>query len=288
MTGTVNKWRVWCNTEHAWIELWDDDGEVPETCPHNNTHEIDTNKSAIVETVSSIFPLSEIGNKIAVHSSPKPTETNGTTYVVWTGAGDDMSTEEHVIGDGPLLQFQLTPGITTQQRDLKFSPQFGKVWIHEAYLTYNDAGFGDYITAYVVVSPTAIQPYANLMLYVTEDNWIKYAHPGITATHGFAASPHLIPRTYSKDGDWDYNGIELTPNLTSTGGFKISSIERHVHRFVNKIPIHGTNPYFELMSDESSLLPDGYFLRIEAYNMSDTEWNASVFIEVFREMTSKP
>jgi hypothetical protein len=42
------------------------------------------------------------------------------------------------------------------------------------------------------------------------------------------------------------------------------------------------------MSDESSLLPDGYFLRIEAYNMSDTEWNASVFIEVFREMTSKP
>lgn len=50
MSETVYKYRCYCNTELAYVYTWAT--SEPTVCPNNNTHSIDTNSIAIVETVS--------------------------------------------------------------------------------------------------------------------------------------------------------------------------------------------------------------------------------------------
>ncbi len=141
-----------------------------------------------------------------------------------------------------------------------------------------------------MASPTLLQPAVNLDLEIT-DNWVHLAAGGPgTGTHGFAASPVLLKRSKSMDGHWDYDEVNgLTPNMAGTGLYKISDIERAVHRYINKIPTRGSSyGYTTLTSDESAWLPPGYFIRVTAHNVSDTAWNACVFMEVFREQTAVP
>lgn len=244
------------------------------------------------------LPISDLdGFKISVHSSSKPVVEGSTTYVVWTGSGDDL--ENYVegcltcsIGEGELLQFLLTPEIPTKHVDVVFNPVYGRVWINEGYLKFNGGGVGDYMNAVVVADPTPMQQMANLDLIITEDNWIKYSPQGPgTGTHGFADASKiaLIPRTFSNDGDWNYDGVNLTPNFTSSGAYKMSDIERVIHKYINKIPCYGNcDTYFSMHSDETSELPKNYRLRISAHNTSLTTWNASVILEIYRQATYMP
>lgn len=126
---------------------------------------------------------------------------------------------------------------------------------------------------------------------ITPDNWVVSASGSPSnATHGFAGNPILIPRTKSKDGDWDYDPVNgLVPNLNGTGAYKISSIERVVHKYINHIPTHmDSYGYTRLTSDEAAYLPPGYFLRIIIENRSDSNWNCCLFMEVYREQTAVP
>lgn len=50
MATEVKLYRVWCNDESAHILTWND--VAPTTCPNNNGHTIDTNKTTIVRHVS--------------------------------------------------------------------------------------------------------------------------------------------------------------------------------------------------------------------------------------------
>lgn len=234
------------------------------------------------------MPMSTIDNKkIAVHPSYKPEVGEGITYAVWTGAGDDVISSPSKLGDGELLQFDTVKGTAVVTKDIKFDhAAFGRVWIHEAYLKFNNGGQGDYISAEVVASATALQQVANLDM-ILDGNNVKYAPGGPgTGTHGFAAAPTLVPRTFSADGDWDYNGISLTPNISGTGAYGISIVDTPVHRYVNKIPCYGSCPaYFSMSSDETAELLPGYFLRVTCNNVSDTAWHASIFMEIYRERT---
>lgn len=236
------------------------------------------------------LPRSNLDNtKLAVHSSPKPDISGLTTYAVWTGAGDDMGTGN--IGDGPLLHFASEVGVAQKTVDVEFHEDHGRVWLHEGYVKFSDAGSGDEMSAGVVANATPLQTSVNLDL-VIENNWVKFAPGGPgTGTHGFADASKiaLIRRSYSLDGDWDYDGINLTPNAEGTGLFKISDIERVVHRFVNRIPCYGTaSNFFTLSSDETTELPKNYFLRVTQKNVSDTVWHASVILEIYRERTFVP
>lgn len=246
----------------------------------------------VVETVdASQLPYSTLQNKLAVHSSPKPEPTGVTTYAVWVGAGDDPDlAEDESLGAGPLLSFNMQTGTPTVSRDIKFDPRHGRVWIHEAYIKFTDAGAGDYISADVVAPATPLQQVSDLDYTVHADGWLIYAGPG-AGTHGLAGNPVLVERSYSKDGDWNYDGVNLTPNVSGTGNYKITTQERAVHRYVNNIPVFGTTSnFFTLSSDESAELPValGYFLRINIYNVSNTNWNLSAIMEVFRERTYVP
>lgn len=46
----VKLWRCWCDTESAFVQVWSPD--VPTTCPNNNTHTIDQNKTVVIESIS--------------------------------------------------------------------------------------------------------------------------------------------------------------------------------------------------------------------------------------------
>jgi len=186
----------------------------------------------------------------------------------------------------------LVPGKSEHVIDVKHNQMMnGRVWIHEGYLKFENGGAGDYVDATVVAMATPLQTAANLDLIVT-DNWITYSTSGPgTGTHGFAdaAKIVLVPRPFSKDGDWDYDGTNLTPNFTNTGGYKMSDIERIVSKYMNKLPCRGTcNNFFSMTSDDTSELLQNYFIRITAHNVSNTTWFASAIIEIFRERTFNP
>ena len=213
------------------------------------------------------LPLSELGDKLAVHPSTKPTDPNKEFYLVWTGCGDDVT--NHSVGEGELLAFAVATGNPTVSKEIRFDPLFGDVYIHEGYAKWDGGSAGDHMSAMIMTDPTPVQQVASLDL-VVEDDWIKYSQSGPgTGTHGFAAAPTLVKRTFSKDGDWDYEGGNLTPNFAGDGLYKISTIERTVHKYINKIPLCGTSGgYDRLTSDETAWLPPGYFIRVTAYNAS--------------------
>ncbi len=234
------------------------------------------------------LPKSSLGNKLAIHSSSKPALPGKEFFLVWTGAGDDLTTTPPGVGAGDLLQFEMTPGTAMVTKDIHFAPEFGDIYIHEGYVKWEGGGMADHLCGDVIASPSVFQTAANLDLIIA-DNFIKYSPGGPgTGTHGFATTPVILPRPNTNDGDWDYNPVDgLLPNFAGTGGYKISDIERGVHSYINKIPTLGSSYGFtQLTSDETAYLPPGYFIRITVHNKSDTAWNACVFMEIFREQTS--
>ena len=154
---------------------------------------------------------------------------------------------------------------------------------------------GDYIIGDIRAEATPLQTSVNKDLEVNGSNWIVFASAGAgTGTHGWADASKivLIPRTFSKDGDWNFDGVNLTPNASSTGGYKISDIEQIAHRYVNKIPCSGTVPYFSITSDETSLLPPNYYVRItckteDGGNFAQV-WGLCVLLEIYRQRTHNP
>ena len=284
MSTTINKYRVWCNTESAWVETWDN--HEPTVCPNNIEHEINTSKTVSIDAVTQEMPFSYIdNNKIAVHSSAKPYYPGGMTYVIWAGAGDDMNIANDGIGKGEIIQFNMTPGVAVQKKRMQFNPAHGRVWIHQGYIRFEGGGMGDHIEADVVALATPLQTVANLTL-VVDNHWVKY-NP-VSGTHGFADASKitLIPRTFEKDGDWDWDGTSLTPNMAGIGGFKISDVEKLVQRYVNKLTVRG-NCYTlsPLTSHDTTELPANYVLEFTADNVSDTTWFADILVEIYRERT---
>jgi len=241
--------------------------------------------------IGNTLPMSDLGDKLAVHQSSKPLDSSKEFYLVWTGSGDDIT--NGIIGEGDLLAFDIKTTDATVSKEIRFDPQFGDVYIHEGYAKWDHSdgsnGAGDHMSAMIMADPTALQTVANLDLVIV-DNWVKLAPGGPgTGTHGFAATPTLIPRTLSHDGDWDYDGASLTPNLFGTGGYKISDIERTIHKYINRIPMcFSSNGYDRLTSDETAFLPPGYFIRVTAFNVTGSAWNCAFMFEVYRERTAVP
>ena len=246
-------------------------------------------KPAEVIDVSSLPKSTIDGNKLAVHTSAKPEIEGINTYAIWSGSGDDLNDLAGGNGQGPLTQIQTEIGVPESYVDIEFNPAYGRVWIHEAYIKFTGGGTGDYMSSVIYAYGVPLQQAVGLDLVVV-DNYITYSAlgPG-TGTHGFA-DPNkisLIPRTFSKDGDWDYDAINgLAPNFTGTGLYKMSDIDQPVHRFINKVPCYGNcASYITMSSDETSEMMSGYFARMTAHNVSNTEWHISAIMELYREVT---
>jgi len=232
-----------------------------------------------------VFTKSSIdGKSLLVHSSYKPSISDTSIYAAWVGSGDDVDND--IIGAGELLEFDMEPGLSTVSKVIKFTPSAGRVWIHEGYLKFTNGGKGDNLTADVVAPATLLQQSVNLDLILDGDQVkLSPSGPG-TGTHGFAATPVLIPRTFSKDGGWDYDGVNLTPNMSNTGMFMIRNVKIAIHRYINRIPCIGTaSSYVSLSSNETTELILPYYIEITCNNVSDTTWTTSVLLEIYREKT---
>ena len=248
---------------------------------------------APMEIITSDLPKSKLeGNPLAVHASYKPIITESMTYAVWSGAGDDLTDDVNGCGNGPLLSLESQLGTLHSYIDIEFNRLYGRIWLHEAYLKFTNAGQGDYVEATVHAYPVPLQQSVSLDLVVT-DNWISYAPGGPgTGTHGFAdpTAITLVDREFNADGDWNYDETNgLTPVFDGTGRYKMSDIEQTVHKFVNKVPCFGDcATYFSMSSDETTELQPGYFARFSMYNVSNTSWHASVIMELYRQKTFSP
>lgn len=234
------------------------------------------------------FPISDIDDtKVAVHTSYKPVIPGTTTYAVWTGAGDDIVGGE--VGGGDLLHFDMgagSPAVGVVSKEIRFLQSAGRVWIHEGYLKFTGAGEGDFITSTIVAPATVVQTSVNLDLELDGDE-IKFAAAGAgTGTHGFGGTPVLVPRTFSKDGSWDFDGTNLTPNIAGTGDYSIFTTEQDTHKYINRIPCYGDcSTYFSMSSDETSELNYPYYVRVDVHNVSGNRWHLSALLEIYRERT---
>jgi hypothetical protein len=237
--------------------------------------------------------------KLYVHSSSKPNVEGKTFYDVFTGRGD--CPDDGTLGDGPLCVFnfdQATPSGSpaaipsrSQIHHMEFIPSFGEVWLHGGYFSYVNAGVGDTITAYIMAGPSLVtDQLPSKQLVVDGEGWITAAvgspNPG---THDFAATPNLIPRTFSQDGDWDYDGTNLIPNLSGTGLYKININEKPVNRYVDDVPIIGSsNGYVKLGSSEAAHIPSGYHIDVVVTNVSGNAMQVAAIAQIYRERTFQP
>lgn len=236
------------------------------------------------------LPKSEVGNKLWVHSSGMPVVEGKSFYSIWVGAGDD--TDNHIMGGGELLVIQNEPGTPMKYVEMKFDDEVsGEVYLREGCMMWQNAKVGDYINAHIIADASKLQTLVNLDLIIDERGYVLYSPlgPG-TGTHGFASTPLLLPRTFSHDGDWDYNENDgLRPNFSKTGNYKISQNEHLVHKIMQRLPVLGSSAGLtRLVSEDSMRLRSGYKLRIECHNMSDSAWSAAFIITVYKERTSDP
>jgi hypothetical protein len=236
------------------------------------------------------LPRSEVGNKIWVHSSSKPVVTGKQFYSTWIGAGDDD--KNHTMGTSDLLAIKNEPGTPIKYVDMAFDQTLaGDVYIHEGFMMWEGAHVGDYINAHILAEGSHLQQLVNLDLIVDTDGYVSFSHGGPgTGTHGFADQPHLLSRTFSKDGDWDYSETNgLSPNFTKTGLYKINVNEQVVHRIMHKLPVIGSSGQpMRLVSEDCLKLPHGYFIRVETHNISDSDWSAAFIITAYKERTVAP
>ena len=247
---------------------------------------------------ASLLPFSDIdGKKLAVHPSYKPLLDDGTTYAVWCGAGDEVDGNGDLldggeVSAGPLLHLDCKMADAMKEVMVKFHPANGRIWLHEAYIKFSNAPEKSYISGGIIAMGTPLQQSVNLDLVVTNDI-ITYAPGGPgTGTHGFADATKIVlmPRTFSNDGDWNYDTVNgLAPVFDSSGAYKMSTVDTVVHRFVNRIPTFGDCPYFSITSDETTELPANFYVRVCAKTTDGStfaaDWHASVVLEIYRQKT---
>lgn len=224
------------------------------------------------------------GNKLAIHESSRPQIVGKTFHTYWTGSGDDMTTP--AIGKGSILTVQTTVSQATTAVDVEFHKDYGDVYLHEGYLMWENAGWGDYIDAEIVAMPTPLQQATNLDYTIDAGVKIRAAAGGPgTGTDGLNGDPVWVPNA-AGTGWWDTDGVTATFSATQTGAYDWYNIEILANRFCNKVPVYGTSSsYIMLQSADTTLLPSGYAVRITANNVSDTVWKSWMFMTLYREQT---
>lgn len=248
--------------------------DVPQTFKKSATGEMEVNLPG---------QLSEIGDKkLWVHDSSQPVISGKQLYTLWSGAMDDISGGN--IGDGAATAITTAIGTPTETLDVTFIHDQGYIYVHEVYAMWADAGIGDNFSIIIKAAATALQTSTSLDLEITS-NVVKFAVGGAgTGTHGFGGSPVLVSNV-AVTGDWDYDGITLTPN-TGAGAYTIHDVIVPVQRYLNKIPVYGnSNGYTRFSSFDTSRLPPGYYATIDVNNASDAVWHLFLLMVIYRENT---
>ena len=224
------------------------------------------------------------GNKLAIHESSRPQIDGKFFHTYWTGAGDDMSTP--AIGEGPLLEVDIAAGDATKEVDVQFHKDYGDVYLHEGYVQWENAGWGDCISVEIYATATPLQQSTNLDYTIDASVKIRAAAGGPgTGTDGLNGDPVWVPNA-AGTGWWDIVDGSAVFSSGQTGAYDWYTIEILANRFMNKIPVYGSSSnYIMLQSADTTLLPSGYLIRIIAENNSGTAWKTWMFMTLYRENT---
>ena len=223
-------------------------------------------------------------SKHTIHESSRPQIIDKSFHTYWSGAGDDMATP--TIGGGPLLAVDVLATDTIKSVDIQFHKDYGDVYLHEGYIQWENAGWGDCICVEVHALATPLQQSVNLDYEIDASVKIKEASGGPgTGTDGLNGDPVWVPNP-AGTGWWDTDGVTATFSAAQTGAYDWYTIEILTNRFMNMVPVYGSSSnYVMLQSADTTLLPNGYIVRVKAINNSATAWKAWMFMTLYREQT---
>lgn len=222
--------------------------------------------------------------KHTIHESSRPQISGKTFHTYWTGAGDDMSTP--AIGGGPILEVDVAAGDITKEVDVQFHKDYGDVYLHEGYIQWENAGWGDCVCVEIHALATPLQQATNLDYTIDASVKIRYAAGGAgTGTDGLNGDPVWVPNS-AGTGWWDIVSGSAVFSSDQTGAYDWYTISILANRFMNMVPVYGSSSnYVMLQSADTTLLPSGYIVRVKAINNSATAWRAWMFMTLYREQT---
>ena len=225
-----------------------------------------------------------------VLASTKPVLPGKILYFYWAGVSDDISDPAKVtIGGGNSVFLDVATGDSSKSVDLKYGNfSHGElVYIAGGAFQWENTSFGDAISMVVMASATPTQQSVNLDYNVDGDDRLIATTPG-TGTHGLAGTPVFVPH-YCNKGYWNLTAdLQAEFRPSGDGMFDWFTVEREAARFVNQLPLFGTETKgLQLSSPETSQLPGGYFLRITAHNGSGTAWKLTGSVMLYREIVGE-
>jgi hypothetical protein len=218
-------------------------------------------------------------------------------YTCWTNAGDDL--EDETRGTGTTICLDIKSTDTIVSVDLSFLSASENIYIYEAYLAWENAGFCDEILAEVWAAPSPIFEMENGDYNADPvSKEITPAYPPNTGNCTLAGMPTFVRCSNWQMNDplqwngwWDLLVDEETGaqypafNMQQKGQYDWYTVELLIFRFV-KFSVFGTNYHpVVLLSQDVELIPPNYFIRITAVNNSLTNWKFVGNIVIFREHT---
>lgn len=296
------KYRVWCNTENMYYEIWAE--TAPAACPNNSGHDIDVSKITIIDSREE-EEKRDISGKLRVHQTSRPIGTkihftsrgDHPDFVTNVGGGDQLKFNHH-IGD---------PQDETIYLDFNFAEN--RSFVHEGYITWIGCKF-DTITLEIVPVVTPVEPGSNTPYFInpaaphiilpsilaggagnyniTSD--LSHPRGGLiympqAGDPQFGRPPAYWNAEYNKTTHL-YENISPAPN--GDGRYNMFAVEFAMSVFANEIILMGEDS-LRLKTSDTEELGQGMRVRVTAHthidienNEPDHDWSAGCVLTMHR------
>lgn len=209
--------------------------------------------------------------KMRVHQTSRKLGTR----IMWTGQGDDP-TDPHSVGGGNNFTFHYTAsGIATLSKYVDFNCVNNETYLHEGYLTWNNAHLDKLtlemvprVTTYTASSNTYYNLYGGYMVVpAAGDGTINVTSDITTHSGGLVYMPDSDlgeSPTAFWNADWntstkEYENITAAPY--GNGRYNMFTVEICLARFVNSIPFLA-NGFIALNSSDTDQFGHGMRLKM--------------------------
>lgn len=220
--------------------------------------------------------------RMLVKLTQRPMPIDGRKYyTVWTGSSDDMENERRT--NGPQIKIDVSNTDTSKTCDIEFMNSSEKIYIHNGYIGWENAGWLDTITMDFMSKATPVIESSG-GAYAIENHKIKYVGTG-NGTHILGGTPVFVPS--NSNGWWDLVNYSPVFNSSQQGAYDWYDVEVLVSRFVNQVPVYGTcYQLTELTSYDTEEIPPNYFIRVTVTNKEAKNWKFWGMLTIFREVTT--
>jgi len=290
--ATLYKSRIWCSTENIWVEGWNE--EILTTCPNNNTHDIDSDKTAIVDSVLDI-PPKDISGKPRIQQTSRKLGLR----TMWSGIGDNPDDIHSVGGGNPFMVSHTINETTPEDVYMDYNIVINETWLHEGYITWKNCNM-DTITLELVTRATQTQTgsntnynlYGGLIIIPAAGNGTIDITSDITnPNNGLVFIPDSDLGVPPTAAFWnaDYNSStklyeNITPAPYGNGRYNMFNKEYILGRFVIEMPLLGSG-FIALNSSDTDRIGHGMRLKMITKtnpNTIDHDWSLACLMCLHR------